>query len=417
MEVFSSNRLKVVLLMTTCLLALAGVFPSSVQAQGVTNQNELYAKQSLIQGLTFLRTGFPDKAAGVFENALNVFPNDSVLLSAMAEAQQALGDPELAFFYIEKALQRSPDNPDVLQQALELAIASNQIGTALAHSARLIQLKPNHPTPVLQRLRLLSSVGQILVARDLAARSVNDFLANELLLRAFLQAFVAAGDLSSAAQGAQKLSDLTGSIEDQFRLATLLIQSGDTEGALSQLAELIELDPFHDPTRQVLSSLHETYPSSRRIALEALPDPRPPDESDTSLLQTLLQRLEANPTDADTAKEIGQLYLDSENYERAIQLAEAQIKADPRQLNMWGVGIQAHLKLGNETEALTLGEDASILFPGYAPLMLEYARALAAAGRYQEAIKVASQARDGSDNAPDVNEQLTQLLNQLEQYQ
>ncbi len=49
--------------------------------------------------------------------------------------------------------------------------------------------------------------------------------------------------------------------------------------------------------------------------------------------------------------------------------------------------------------------------------MLEYARALAAAGRYQEAIKVASQARDGSDNAPDVNEQLTQLLNQLEQYQ
>ena len=406
-----------VVFLTTFMAVLAGFSSRSVSAQVATDQNEVYAERTLIRGLTFLRTGYPDKAVSVFENGLKVLPNNSVLLSAMAEAQRAHGDIQLALFYIEKAVLQSPDKPDYIQQLVEIALDANQIGIALSQSERLIDLLPNEPRLVLQRLNLLISVGHIPEAHDLAARSLEQYSTSETVLRVILDAFIRSGDLQSAVFGARKLSLLTDSIEDQLMLATLLIQSGEPDEALTELAEILADDPNHARARQTLVGLRDAFPETEGLEIDEYPNAQAQDPPGESQLDVLLRRLELDPADAAAAEELGQIYMASEKYEDAILLAEAQIETDPRQLVMWELGIRAHLQLDHKEAALTLGEDASILFPGYAPLMLEYARALLSAGRHQEAVDVASNALKRTDLSPELTEQLTQLLNQLEQYQ
>ena len=398
-----------------------GMQDGNVQVQTSERQNRLYAQRVLIRGLTFIRTGFPDKAVATFEEGLKVLPNDHTLLSAMAEGQRAMGDITLATFYINKALLSTPTNPDYVQQAFLLAVQAGDVTSAMQHTETLIGMRPQHPETIRQHLNLLSSTGAVKAARDFAHAQLstsqldNSFL-EEGLLRDFLDSFVTMGDLDSALDTAHRISARSGLLSDQFRLSSLYIQAGDNDGALRELLDILEDEPNHQQSLQALQGLQSSFPDrdfsgwlehneSESVANEGVE------------LAMLLQRLEANRSDAETAEKIGEIYAGEERWQEAAELASTQVLHDPRQISMWQLSMVARMQMGEIENAVRIAEEAGTLFPGYAPLMATRAEVLIGNGEYSAASGLVLQALDRVGNSPELIDRLNQLLTQLEQYQ
>jgi tetratricopeptide (TPR) repeat protein len=366
------RRLFVVIL----LLTTSGFYPRFSSAFQSDAQKEVHAKTVLIRGLTQLRIGFPDKAATLFAEGLGVNPVNTALLSSMADAQFAVGDVSLAIFYAEKALALDPENIELNKLALFLFKEAGDAINAVRYSAKLIALNPTDPEPHIAHILLLKDLGLTNEALASANQALLAFPQNETLLRTALPIFMSAGSLSDATHVASEISALTADPEDVFELSRILVQNGEMERARDLLQALASSDPDFDQATSTLNVL-----STQAAA----------DQGQTSNANEPSDLAETDPL-----IEANRLFSEGQ-FEQAATLAQAQIEADPRKLDMWVLAVRSLIELNQTPEAIFLAEDGGLLFPGYAPLLFQHARALRKSNRQSEAIEKATKALENLD--------------------
>lgn len=392
----------------------------AINTQARQTRSDPYAQQVLIRGLTFMRTGYPDRAVSVYSEGLKKSPTSGVLLSAMADAQFALGEGNLASFYVRKAIQQSPAQSDYHRQAFQFALDEGNTEWALELSWRLLELKPDDRTTFLNLINLLLRLQRNRDAADLAAERVARFSDSEEVLRASLSAFRATADLEMAQRTARQIVLITLDPDDRFLLASLYIQSRNIHLAADELLRVLQEDPHHEEALTAIYSIEKDLPN-RNILAEIPEDVAPQllvtDEiSPADSLIIYLERLDADPFDDKSATRAGILMMGAGKLNEAIALSKKQIEADPRQLDMWILSIRASLAVGLSADAVRTGEDALVLFPGYAPLLYEFALSLAAENKIDQALLAASQAADRVSAQDPLTDKLKLLLDELNQH-
>lgn len=382
---------------------------------------EAQLKQVMIRGLTFLRTGFPDKAAGVFAEGLQLSPNDPNVLSAMADAQVAMGDYGLANYYIDGALKAEPQNVNWSRQALFIALEAADAPRAVRHSSRLLELQPRDVATQLAHLELLERLQQRTEATNYAKASLSSFYSDESVQRTALRIFEDVGSLSLAKMAAAQIVSITQDPDDMLKLAVILIQLSELAEAAAQLDKALEIDPYHNEVAETRRSLNENGSNDADLT-QALPaNNRPLVESiDTTSTDSISLDRKLAGLDKDNeedAVQIADLLLQNGRFRELILFSTERIESNPRLLKLWIYALEGFWRTSRFDEALRLAEDGLQLFPGYAPLLYQYARVLDKLGRASDAQKAASEALTGADSDPDLKKSIEALLREISLHQ
>mgnify|MGYP002631410688 CR=1 FL=1 len=403
-------------------LSMACVSPSF--AFQSPSKLELHRTQVMIRGLTFLRTGFPDKAAAEFAEGLRVSPTNTTLLSSMADAQFAMGDFGLAAFYIESALKEEPDNVFWLRQALLISLEAGNAENAIRYSSHLLELEPQDVASHIAHLELLDRLQHRAQATIDAEASMVTFTSNEKIQRTALRIFLDSGALNLALVAAKRLVSLTSDPDDMFEVASVLIQLDDKDAARAVLAEIIRIDASHQDAIQALEELNNPpskendFFGANAVAVPNSETPRTSEKSETLVISDTILASHTIETLEDLgSKEAAEALLKSNQFDELARFASSQIDADPRRLEMWIYALQGHIASENYDSAILLAEDGVLLFPGYPPLLYQYARALSKLLRFPEAIKAATSALQGATSDPDLKAKIEGLLIDIQQHQ
>jgi tetratricopeptide (TPR) repeat protein len=380
-------------------------------------QKELLRTQAVIRGLTFMRTGFPDKAAAVYAEALRVSPDEPTLLSSMADAQLAMGEIGLASFYILGALEKAPDNIDLNRQALSIALESGNASEAIARSKRLVELQAGDESARMGHIELLERLQQWSAAEEEALSAVQRFPKSEALLRSALRVFLESGSLAPARLAAEKIVDITADPDDRYQLAAVLIRMDENEDAIRILNEILLEDPLHPDAMASLGALGALgEPRDAESQFFGTVTPESPSVG-TPVADTLGDRLERaldRPEDAELASRTAEELQESGRLSDLLELATGQIDEDPRRLSMWIYAMEAHIGVNDYAAAIRLAEDGILLFPGYPPLLYQYARALSLSNRNADALQAAQKALLASGGDPELTSDIELLIKELQ---
>ena len=396
--------------------------PGESLSQSNESPNMIQLERFLVRGLTFMRTGYPDKAAVMFSEGLRLHPTHPALLASMADAQQALGDFTSALFYMTGALQARPDDIDLHRQAYVLALESGDTDSSLRHSTQILKLSPSDVIAFTQHIELLIVLNRKSMAASQAQRGVSLFPGNEGLLRTAIRAFESVGDLENAATSSKSLLDVTQDPADRHALAMVLMRAERWEEAADHLILVLTEEPDHREALASLLALRSSLPE-RNLSREIEPilalvlEPRDNTSVSPDSLHYYRNAQAAAPDDPDRAFDLASFLFRSEEFEETVLLTDRQIERDPKQLRMWLFSIRGQLALGAFETALTVAEDATLLFPGYVPFAVELVVVLASNDRVAEAIDQARRVLSGLGPRDPAVARLEKILAELEQPQ
>jgi len=363
-------------------------------AQQTETQKAVHAERILVRGLTFMRTGYPDKAVVIYAEGLKVNPNHPVLLASMSDAQKAIGEFNSALFYLNGALLARPDDIHLHRQALILAVESGNGELAEQASESILRLSPDAPNEYIFLLGMLAGADATSLALPVAESAATRFPGSEEILRATLQIFRQAGNLTRVEWAARKILELTRDSDDRFELAKTLIITSQFDDAADELISVLTEDPSHAEALLSLSSV-QAYLPDRTLDSEL-----PAGISLTSLLVTEFEgrtdSLEvyramavAAPQDDGRALQLADYLYRSGEYLELSTLTAEQLERNPRQIRMWILAIQSNVLLQHWDEATRVAEDAVLLFPGHEPFEIELVEVLVRTERFSEAMELA----------------------------
>ncbi len=406
------------------VLAISLILLSSGESFSQSNEppNMIQLERLLVRGLTFMRTGYPDKAALMFAEGLRLHPSHPALLASMADAQHSLGDLTSALFYMNGALQARPDDIDLHRQAYLLALESGDTESSLRHSTQILKLSPSDVVALTRHIELLMALNRKSMAASQARSGVSLFSKDEDLLRAAIRAFESVGDLENAAISSESLVGVTQDPADRHALAAVLIRAGRWEKAADQLILVLNEEPDHRQALASLLALQASLPE-RDLSLEIEPIltlvRKPAEDIGVSpdSLDHYRNAQAAAPEDPDRAFDLASFLFRSSDFEETVLFARRQIERDPKQLRMWLLSIRGQLELGAFESALTVAEDATLLFPGYVPFAVELVVVLAGNDRVAEAIDQARRVLSELPPRDPAAARLEKILAELEQPQ
>jgi len=403
-------------------ILLATLLTTPATALQSQTQLEAHAERVLIRGLTFMQTGFPDKAVVVFAEGLKVNPTHPVLLASMSDAQKAMGDYSSALFYIEGAISELPDDPGLHRQALTLAVESGNAELAIRESEALLRLSPDMSSDYLLLLFILSGPDQGALAVPVAEQAAARFPGSEELLRVVIETFERAGNLERTEWAMRKLLVLTADPEDRYELSRILILASKWEDAADELVGVLTEDPSHVEALLSLSTVQAFLPD-RNLEAEL---PR-----GMLLQQTTVQTggenvdslavyraiVEKSPEDDDSALDLAKFLARTGEYRELEIFTAEQIERDPRQIQMWILAIRSRVQTENWGGATTFAEDSVLLFPGHEPLEIELVEVLAQTERYSEAMELARDLMGRVDDGSEIHQRLLRLVQEMDQPQ
>ena len=262
----NAASLKVMVLAISLMLAS----PGESLSQSNESPNMIQLERFLVRGLTFMRTGYPDKASVMFSEGLRIHPTHPALLASMADAQQALGDFTSALFYMSGALQARPDNIDLHQQAYLLALESGDTESSLIHSTQILRLSPSDVNAFTRHIELLMALNRKSMAAGQAQQAVSLFRGEEDLLRTAIRAFESVGDLENAAISSKNLVGVTQEPADRHALAMVLMRAGRWEEAAEELILVLNEESDHREALASLLALQASLPE-RNLSKEIEP--------------------------------------------------------------------------------------------------------------------------------------------------
>ncbi|PIQ61233.1 MAG: hypothetical protein COV99_09665 [Bacteroidetes bacterium CG12_big_fil_rev_8_21_14_0_65_60_17] len=325
-------------IMACCLLALA--VPGRPEAALAQNAEDraLHAKRSMVRALTHMRVARYNDAVVVYQEALRINPEHPALLTGMADAQVAAGDPGAGLFYIGQAVALDSSSVPVLTAWRDIALQAGNMTDALDASSRLLTRAPDMASVWQRHLLLLQRLDQLQRALALDAELERRFPRHTGLLRL---------------------------------RADVLEKAGRTEALVPVLERLLS----SDPVEVRLARAHMRLGNATRAAElweRALPDP----EAEAALA-TLAEDREfpagAGPdTDSNGAKPAAAGRLPEE--------IRDIVEQDPRQIDLWVEGVRGFFDAGRYREAADFGENGLLLYPFHGPLTLATAPALVELG-------------------------------------
>ncbi len=411
------------------ILLTSGIVPLLAQ-----NRNEetldTRVQQLLVRGLTRLYLEDFEGAVSVFDQALKVRPNDPALLSSMVQAQMGLGEFSSARFFIERAISADDGNTAIWELSAELSMATGAGPTLLKARQELVRLRPGSVTAHLDLIRLLSrlertedAVGASRIALKQAGEDPRILMERVTLFeklgraseldRTLLRLIeMEPADLSTRIQlGASYIRQSKWkNAESAFRsilalesdhleagtsLSVVLTHMGRGDEAQALLAEIVSLN------RAGVSGSERQFDLSSDEALAAASE----DQLETWLTE--------HPTHTEALKEFAKRLMARGDALKAAELYSNIVATDPRELEIWVAAIGAFVEAEDFERALEIAGKGLALFPGYAPLRIEQAKALVGAGRTEAALttiqELLNQVKD-----PYQKTVLTALLEQIE---
>lgn len=403
------------------LFLSTSLFAAEATARQTVEELGVHAQRVMVRGLTWLQNGYPDRAAAVYAEGLKVHPDNAALLSAMSQAQEALGDLGSARFYLDQALEISPDVSALFEQDLELALAS---GDQIAASAALERMESDEtigPHYILRQLTTLMRHDAAYLARGLADHGRELFPDNVDVTTSALAVYLELGEQESIVRTARRLVTLRGSFEDTMRLAQVLMRYAAWAEAVETLEPVVRADPYDAELLAMMTELDARLPS-RDLAAElgitwTVEEERSDATSAVDSLSILRAAWEEQPEDEDRVVLLVDFLLRTGSAREAALLADEHNAAHPRHLRVWALTIQTWLAAGEIDTALRRAEDAALLFPGYAPILLSRAEVLAASGNEAEAIRMVDALIQRIDPDDEHLEKARMLRSQLQQPQ
>lgn len=392
--------------------------PPAALALQTPAERTLHAERVVVRALTFMRTGNPDRAVDTYAEGLRVNPDEPVLLSGMADAQEAAGDLASARFYAGRAVERAPNNPTYLEQLARISTAAGDMEAALAAWSRLSDAAPDLIAPGLRHIELLARLDFLDEAVDRADVILEHHPSHAPVLEVQADLLHRAGRTEREIVVLRRLLDVRPTRDARYDLAVALERSGDSNGALDILIDVLASDP--DDMRFVelflsLSSRPDVTVDPDRLPSEvaALVDTGSPADSTA----VYARRLESDPNDSSSAAALARLLAAEGRFLEAADVLVRQTDRDPRRPDLWISAVDHLIDAGEFDRAVDLGEEASFLYPGFPPLALPYATALRHAGRDADALEVAQKARASIDASNPLAASLDTLIAELEKPQ
>ena len=362
----------------------------SALARQSEQQLDVHAQRVMIRGLTWLQNGYPDRAAAVYAEGLKVHPENPALLSSMATAQQAMGELGTARFYLDQALQHAPEEPALVSQDLDLALASGNRDAAWTAVERILELGSMDSHYLLRHLIMIMERGPSDLGPELAHRGMELFPDDVDMVNASLTVFMERGETEAAIRSAQRINELRGSFEDRLLLSRLLMQNGQWNEAAEVLAPLLVEESDDQELLDMMADLDARLPDRNLseetgvVLAESTVSPDPLVSSDS--LSIYRQAWENQPDDESRVVRLANFLLRTSRAREAALLVDEHVAEYPRHLQVWTLTMEMWLAAEEPDTALARSEDAILLFPGYPPIVLARAKALAATGNHEAAV-------------------------------
>lgn len=405
------------------LLLLFGSTSETAVSRQSQEQLQVHAERVLIRGLTFMQTGYPDKAVATFAEGLKVHPELPVLLASMASAQEAVGDPGSAVFYIDQAIQHDPGNSDLLSQALGLSLSTGDQNRSRELIDLLLSLDSADADLLLHQIIMLSSAGASQLSVDVASEAIVLFPNDVNLLHVSAQTFENAGHLDRAINTVRMIAALSNDPNNDHWLARLLVQVGEFDDAADLFVALLVRDSDDDEALVTLGSIQSALPE-RNLAHEAGikadsgfvlgdADVQPTGNTPPDSLNVLRARWNATPDDESAARTLTRFLLRNNEADEAARFAKEHVEANPRHIDMWILAVKAFREAGSPTQSVAVAEDALLLYPGFQPLTMEWILSLAADNQSAEAMQAGRELLDKMDPTDVLRGTLETILSDL----
>jgi len=209
------------------------------------------------RGQELAREGRLREAAGEYEKALELEPDEARIANVLSRTLLKLGDHEAALKYTHMALELSPLNFEMHVNYGFLLAQMGDVETGLGHMSAAIRINPLHPqlwynraTLHLQRQELDLALSDYNEALKLEPRYPAALNGRALLLHARGRLQAALSDLENSVAMNPK------AVEPWYFMAVLRRDTGDLRGALESIDTARANVTLNSPRREQIETLH-----------------------------------------------------------------------------------------------------------------------------------------------------------------
>jgi len=387
------NRVFITLVLSLAFGPLAIPSPGSAQplpdTAGIAS---LQARAAFVQGMTQAYLEDYEEAVTRFEQALDAAPGNAAILSALADAEVHRGNLSSAMYYARQARNQAPDTPYYHLELARLLRRADQHREAGAVYHNFLDAEPGH----LQGRRALA---QLYAEQDQPREALQQYEVlvdsshqPELEARtAMLDLYRQVGDEDGLERTLKEMIKLRRE-DPRYRreLGRMYVEQGRHQEAIDLLEPMLHRTP-RDP--RLLSQLQMLYRETEQpekvdalgrsvTDANATPDQlvdrarmlyNRPQSRDTvnvdSIVELLRSVLEETPDHAGALDLLGTIRYDQGRYATAAPLLRRALNAAPRAPDRWRRAVSASLKTDSLQQAVTLAEEARLLFPGRPDLL------------------------------------------------
>lgn len=426
--------------LTLVLLALLAPWPQASAQQQAQPQpslnawdDEVRSQQFFIRGMTRSFLGDDEGAIALFQNALELTPNEPALLSALAEALEATDDIESALFYANQAVSVDASNAHYFRLLARLHLRNENPDDALSAYRSLLGVSP-HDIDALQELaRLHAATGNLKEAITSYEQLLHEVGEIQGIRNQILQLYFRLGDTNGVESTLRTLLTTNPSDGIYLRmLAEVLNQQDRSDDATTLYEDALASDPQNVELQVALASLYReagrtdeasalmaavmdaegaTVPELLSRATSLLGSAPVDSPSGKAAITMLQQVIEQDATNSEAILLLGDLYFRSGAYAEAADFLEKAVQQNPKEPQLWFQAAASYLQSSNPKDAARVAEEGLLLFPGQLPLLRVSAYGLMesyqnrqAIARFDEALEVLT------EETPDDREQRSSYL-------
>lgn len=335
----------------------------------------------VVRGMTARQTGQSNEALQFLESALQMRPNDAVVMSLLARIRADTGDLEGAAYLAREAFARSGNPRDALQLS-EFLVRQGRLGEALAALDAALLDHPTYTSLLVERAEVRRDSGD----REGAEKDVEAATTLALGdgqppagirdLDTIVSVAESIGSPAGLEAARKRVSMDPGSVAARVSLASLLIAIGDTASARQTLDQIPNLDPMDSAAGTLRSQLAVRAESTNfdgdnetvRSLLSKFPIDRPRLLAAAAGLIERAENGSAAPAETDLAAHV---LLRTNRAADALALLEPLLERDVSSPERFGMTVEAQRRAGTLTAARIACSDGQLFFQDNIRLLAE----------------------------------------------
>ena len=354
-----------------------------------TASQEARARQLFIRGMTRAYLGEHEAAVDLYNEALQLAPQEAAILSALAEAYAALDDLPSALFYAEQGLALAPENRYYHEQMAALHLRAGDAPRAAAIYRALLARDPADLEALYELARLQATAGTYQEALATYEQLLEQIGDTPEIRRQMLQLYTRMEDTAGQERTlraliAQEPENDTWSL----MLSELYARQDRLEPAITILEEFLVRHPGDAETTLALADLHRRRGEDGRAEqlLQRLgqADQATPEQlvaraaaltagtggtADSAAIDLLHRALEQDADNVEALLLLGTLSYRAGRFEAAGEALYDALQQNPRDPLIWAQTASAFLQAGHARRAAEVADEGLLLFPGNLELL------------------------------------------------